>query len=138
MGLNYVENPIYGSHGPIITTPPTLQVARAKYMGVRGSSQVIGESGLRPLYCESWIHNSYVSAADLIAYLKTLDTMVGFHGALEQTGPYERVWQECTFEGFEMDPLGPLLDQAKSIDSGVAGWWCKGVLRWTQLTVWDD
>ena len=122
--------PIPGTHGPVLYEPPELQTARTKFFGVIGTSEIRGLAGGRGLFTEIWLHNNYSSMALIVAVLEGLDNRVGDHGDLQVTTGIVRTFKHCTFHGFEPDGLGPLPDVAGT----VPGHWCKGVLRWYQLT----
>lgn len=137
MGLSHNGNQIYGTHGPIIQRSPDLQVARTKFWGVKGTSEILGFGGGRPLTIESWIHNGFTNPADCVTYLNLLDRYIGGHGDLEVTTPggIARIFHHVTFEGFDMGPWGILPDQSGTLDGG---YWCMGTLKFFQLSVEDD
>ena len=121
---------IPGTHEAVLTEPPELQVARTKFFGVVGTSEIRGLAGGRGLYTHIWLHNNFTIMEHIVALIEGLDNRVGDHGDLRVTGAVPRLFKYCTFHGFTPDPLGPMPDVAGT----VPGFWCAGVLRWFQLT----
>ena len=135
MSIIHAGTLIPGTHGPVLYEPPAGQTFRTKFAGVIGSSEIRGGGGGRGLFTEIWIHGAstggFATMAQLLAYLKSLDELATqqAHGTLQITGITARDFPHCTFEGFTPDPLGPLPGTGSEI-----GFWCKGILRWFQLT----
>lgn len=138
MGLQLESLVFYGIHGPIVQRAPELQVARTKYFGVAGISEILGYGGGREMQCESWLHDATLDTqAKLVSYLDTLDRQVGTHGALQAAAPgaVTRTFNHVTFQGFEMGEWGILPDETGSL---AGGFWCKGILHFFQLSTVDD
>lgn len=134
--INFGQISMPGTHGPILTTPPQVQVVRRKFFGVRGESEIYGENAGRYLSTHIWLHNRLRTKQAIVSLLETLDAAVGTHADLVITTPgIPRTFKHCTFEGFEMGELGPLPDESGSLDGVTQSWWCEGILRWYQLQV---
>lgn len=136
MAINFGQLAMPGTHGPILTTPPQIQVVRRKFFGIQGESEIYGSNGGRILTTHIWLHNRLTSKQAIVALLETLDAGVGQHADLVITTPgIPRTFKHCTFEGFTMDEKGPLPDETGSLDGATPSWWCEGVLQWYQLQV---
>ena len=132
--LNF-RGDIPGTHGPFQTDPPRLQVTRTKYFGLVGEEEIVGKRGGRTVDYDILLHSpGFTSAQSLTAFLEYLDTLVGVNDVLVETGTVQRVFVDCTFEGFV--PKGGMLpDSAGTLETTAGTWFIPGVLRWHQLTV---
>lgn len=133
--LEFVGQRIPGIHGRVQTGPPLLHVARTKFAGLRGETEIDLEHGGRPLEVHIWLNDaSFTSRGSLQNLLEQLDDRVGENGRLLVTHEDStlRQFELCTFEGFLPDS-----DVLPAIGAGMpAGtYFCSGLLRWWQLVV---
>ena len=113
-----------------------LQVARTKYFGVAGESEIHGLGGGREIAIPFYFFDNFPSAAALLSRIDQLDYKAeeGLAGDLQLSGPiYNRTYHDVTFEGFEVDPeVGVLPDVAGTLDGG---WFAKGTLHFYDLRI---
>ena len=136
MAISFLHLPLDGLHGGMLYGPPELQTVRTKFPGVIGISEIALESGMRAVWCDSWLFNDY-TAAQIVQTRRQLDVGVGLHGTLTVTGNIPETFDECTFEGFLPDEAynhQPIADVAGLL--GTAGrFFMVGRLLWTQHRV---
>jgi hypothetical protein len=139
MAITHAGSPIQGLHGPLLTVPPELQVARTKFFGVMGTSEIAGGNGGRELVTEIWLYGTvspFGTPAQIAQYITSLDRRVGQNGDLVVAPPgISYTWKNVTFVGFERGQWGCLPDLTQQLGGS---WWCAGTLRFYQLSCWDD
>lgn len=136
MAIQFDYTPIPGVHGPILMGLPELQVTRTKFQGVRGTSEIMGETGGREIFTRHWLYGGTSTTALMMQLLRRLETMIGKNAALVITAPgIPATFNHCTFLGFEKEEPGILPDLTGQLGGN---YWCPGTLRWYQLSPWDD
>lgn len=127
MALIFGGTSFVGTHGPVITAPSQLQVARTKFWGVNGESEIVGYRGGRSIVSELWLHNNYSTAEQVYNEMQAMDAAVGRNEDLIETG-ISRIWYACTFMGFEEMPPGiiPVVGGGPEI---TGSWFVRGMLH---------
>lgn len=113
-------------HGDLVSqTPNELPIVTARFFGVKGEAQLVGETYGRDVYCRARLFG-YSTAALLKAAVANIRARQGkLLGTLTVTGNLAQSLTEMTFvDVIEPDP-GAQLD-----GSGVNGWHQEIILRW--------
>lgn len=141
--IEHNGNFFWGTHDSPVFTNPEFQSVRTKFFGVKGESEIRGETGGRIITIHVRLHNRWSSSDSLMSFLDNVDEWTGEHGDLRITntgfpfiGGVPRVYPSCTFEGFSKDPSdygGPLPDLVGLLDGNVPSWWIMGTLQFRQL-----
>ena|SRR3990167_9033467 len=145
MALTFKGKLIPGSHGPIQFVSPELQFRRGRYWQVKGTYEVMGRVGGRPLMVDHTLHFGFDTTDKLYLAIRDLDKLLGQNGTLSETGNITKQHDNCTFERYEMIPLegqpvaGPLQDVAETLfddeGEGDGGWFITLQLYFYQLLV---
>lgn len=133
-----------GTHASPVFMAPELQTVRTKFFGVKGESEITGESGARAISIHIRVHGQFTQSQSLMAILDSFDKQVGRHGTLRilsgqgtiWAGGVPREYPNTTFEGFTKDggdDSGPLPDNVGLLDGTTPSWWVDGTLVFHQL-----
>jgi len=126
MGITFNGVDVAGTFESPLISPWARQKQRTEVFGLFGETELIGRRTIRTIVIPCWIHNGFISAADLQTYLETIEDLADEREAtLAETGAMSRSFPFCKFERWEHE-LGPL-------PSTSLGWFISGRLVFEQL-----
>ncbi len=132
MSITFGSYEIPGDVLPFQPSSPELQAWRTKYAGVRGVSEIIGATGMRPIDIPIVLFGDFNSSGQLQSFLQTLDDRIGTNETVQidsnaGQGPYDN----CTLIDYQPIKM-PLPDLAGLLDGG---WFMYLLLRFVQLDI---
>lgn len=125
MALSLAGVNFFGTIGHIRLGDWQFDVKRTKFFGVIGTSEILGGVGSRSIEAPYWLYNSFETGAAIADAMHELDSYIGTHGTLTETGTISRTFEHTTFDGCSWEK-GPFY-------SPNGGWLAIGTLRFTQL-----
>lgn len=123
-----------GLHAAPQIGPPQVEAVRTKFFGIAGESEIRGQPGGRPIQYACWVFDAqkFRTAADLYAFLDTVDDIVDRHGKLvedDANGQLLQSFAHVTFDGFQR--LGAPVRDVGGLLGG--GFWIPGILYFYDL-----
>ena len=125
MALSLAGFPFNGNIGELKFSPPTHKRRVTSFFGVDGVSEIDGGIGEQEITTDVWLFNNYTTDDALTAAITAIQTQIGLHGTLTETGTLSRTFEHVTFHGFHQE-FGPIY-------SPQLKWFVGGILIFSQL-----
>jgi hypothetical protein len=132
MAITFRGTSIPGIHGEILTPAPEPLRSEVQTMGLRGATEVRGQTGARDFTFEHTLFNGYASSSDCETALVNLEALTNTNGSLVETGLISRTFANCTLMTVRR-VRGPIPVTGASSASGYSGWMAVIELTFRQL-----
>ncbi|TXH10550.1 MAG: hypothetical protein E6R03_15325 [Hyphomicrobiaceae bacterium] len=134
MALTFRGTSIPGQHGEILTPAPEPLRSEVQTMGLKGATEVRGQTAARDFSVEVTLYNSYSTSLACDTAIVNLEAMVNTHGSLVETGNISRTFANCTLVAVRRI-RGPIpVSGSVTISSGTyTGWMAMLELTFRQL-----
>lgn len=132
MAITFRGTSIPGIHGEILTPAPEPLRSEVMTMGLRGATEVRGQTGARDFTFEHTLFNSYSTSSACNDAIVNLEALVNTNGSLVETGNISRTFGNCTLISVRRI-LGPIPVTGASSASGYSGWMAVIELTFRQL-----
>ena len=132
MAITFRGTSIPGIHGEILTPAPEPLRSEVSTMGLKGATEVRGQTGGRDFTFQHTLFNGYTTSSACDSAIVNLEALQNTNGSLVETGLISRTFRNCTLISVRRT-RGPIPVTGASSVSGYSGWMATLELTFRQL-----